>query len=134
MTQAYVFANNHETVCEICINRSCSKTEILLRRTDTFGPVCFIYAFLSPISKAETLKRTLLQTDNFFQSSDKKITCLTPTRIKLDIFVKFLKENIFYTLKQPTKSCFVSLKARSDRDLQTMHTSVYYWFQYSDLH
>ena len=99
MTQAYVFANNHETVCEICINWSCSKTEILLRRTDTFGPVCFIYAFLSPISKAETLKRTLLQTDNFFQSSDKKVTCLTPTRIKLDIFVKFLKENIFLHFK-----------------------------------
>ena len=68
----------HGTVCEICINRSCSKADILLRRTDTFGPVCFINAFLSPISK---------------------VTCLTPTRIKLDIFVNFLKENIFLHFK-----------------------------------
>ena len=30
-----VFTNNHETGCEICLNRSCSKAEILLRRTDT---------------------------------------------------------------------------------------------------
>ena len=151
-------------LCEICINRSCSKAEILLRKRDTFGLVCFIYAFLSPISKAETLKRTLLQTDNFFQSSDKKFTCLTPTRIKLDIFVKFLKEEHFLHFKtiiffdfilfikcdafesnsvsfflscslQPTKSCFVSLKAISDRDLQTIHhPSMNYWFQYCDLH
>ena len=55
-----------------------------------FGPVCFIYSFLSPISKAETLKKTF---------KDKKVTCLTPTRIKLDIFVKFLKENIFLHFK-----------------------------------
>ena len=68
-------------MCEICINRSCSKAEILLKRTDAFGPVCFIHAFLSPISKAETLKRTLLRTDNYFQPSDKKVTCLSPTRI-----------------------------------------------------
>ena len=58
-----VFASNHETVCEICINRSCSKAEILLRRTDRFGPVCFIYAFFSPISKAETLKKEDIASD-----------------------------------------------------------------------
>ena len=151
-------------MCEICINRSCSKAEILLRRTDTFGPVCFVYAFLSPISKAKTLRRTLPQTDNFFQSSNKHVTCFTPTRIKLDIFVKFLKEKDFFTLQnnnnffdfilfikcdtfesnsvcfflscslQPTNSCFVSLKAISDRDLQTIHhPSMNYWFQYCDL-
>ena len=139
-------------MCEICINRSCSKADILLRRTDKFGPVCFINAFLSPISKAETQKRTLFQTDNFSQFSDKKVTCLTPTRIKLDIFVNFLKENIFLHFKtiiflispfssstillsrtlylfflscplQPTKSCFVSLKVISNSDLQTIHHS-----------
>ena len=97
---------------EACINRSCLKGETLLRRTDTFDPVCFLYVSLSHISKAETVKRTLLQTDNFFQSSDKKVTCLTQTQIKVlgisekqrinfDIFVNFLKKKrFFYTLKQ----------------------------------
>ena len=92
---------------ETCINRSCSKAETLLRRTGTFDPVCFLYASLSHISKAETLQSTLLQKDNFFHSSDKKVTCLTRTQIKvlgifekqrinLDIFVNFLKKNRFF--------------------------------------
>ena len=61
-----VFANNHETVCETCINWSHSKAQILIRKTDTFDTVCFLHASLSRISKAKTVKRTLLQTDNFF--------------------------------------------------------------------
>ena len=92
---------------ETCINRSCSKAETWLRRAGTLDPVCFLYASLSHISKAETVKRTLLQTDNFFQSSDKKVTCLTRTQIKvlgisekqrinLDIFVNFLKKKRFF--------------------------------------
>ena len=65
------FPQYNVTVCsETCINRSCSKVESLLRRTGTFESVCLLYASLSHISKAETVKRTLLQTDNFFQSSD----------------------------------------------------------------
>ena len=100
----------HVTVYgETCINQSCSKAETLLRRTDTFDPVCFLYASLSHISKAETVKRTLLQTDNFFQSSDKKVTCLTRTQIKVlgiskkqiinsDIFVNALKQKHIYFL------------------------------------
>ena len=96
---------------ETCINQSCSKAETLLRRTDTFDPVCFLYASLSHISKVETVKRTLLQTDNFFQSSDKKVTCLTRTQIKVlgiskkqrinsDIFLNVLKKStsIFHSL------------------------------------
>ena len=73
-----------------------------MRRTDTFDPVCFPYTFLSRISKAKTVKTTLLQTDNFFQSSDKKATCLTPTQIYvLGIKFNFLKDkHFFYTLKQ----------------------------------
>ena len=98
----------HVTVySETCINQSCSKAEILLRRTDTFDPVCFLYASLSRISKAETVKRTLLQMDNFFQSSDKKVTYLTRTqitsfevsekqRINLGIVVNFLKKKRFF--------------------------------------
>ena len=78
----------------------------MLRRTETFDPVCFLYA--SPSRISETVKMT----DNFFQSSDKKVTCLTRTQIKVlgiyekkridfDIFVNFLKkERFFYTLKQ----------------------------------
>ena len=74
----------HVTVYgETCINQSCSKAETLLRRTDIFDPVCFLYASLSHISKVETVKRTLLQTDNFFQSSDKKVTCLMWTQTKI---------------------------------------------------
>ena len=92
---------------ETCINRSYSKAETLLRRTDTFDPVCFLYASLSHIFKMETVKRTLLQRDKFFQSSDKKVTCLTWTQIKvlgisekqrinLDIFVNVLKKTLFF--------------------------------------
>ena len=92
---------------ETCINRSCSKVEILLRRTDLFDPVCFLCASLSRISKAETVTRTLFQTDNFFQFSDKKVTCLRRTQIKvlgipekqrinLDIFVNFLKKKLLF--------------------------------------
>ena len=92
------------------VNRSCSKAETLLRRTDTFDLVCFLYASLSHISKAETVKRTLLWTDNFFQSSDEKATCLNldaknifrnseKQRIKLDIFVNFLKNEHFLHFK-----------------------------------
>ena len=84
-----------------------------------FGPVCFIYDFLSPISKAQTLKRTLLQTDKFFQPSDKIVTCLTSTQIKilgisekqiikLDIFVKFLKERHFFNFKTIITFFFIS--------------------------
>ena len=95
---------------ETCINWSCSIAETLLRRTDTFHPICFLYTFHPYISKAKTVKRTLLQTDNFFQSSDKKATCLERTQIKvleiskkqkvkLNIFVNFLIKKTFFTLQ-----------------------------------
>ena len=159
---------------ETCINRSCSKAETLVRRTDMFDPVCFLYTSLS---KAKTAKWDLPQTDNFFQSSHKKSACLTRTqlkilgiskkqRIKLDIFSIFSKRNIVLHFKtaifvcfhfavlnecdtfesnsesffpsfslHPTNSCFASLKAISDRCLQTIpHPSIYYWFHYCDLH
>ena len=97
---------------DTCTNWSCSKTETLLGRTDTFDLVCFLYASLSRISKAKTVKRALLQTDNFFSPQIKKATCFTHTqrtilRIPrnrelnwtfLSIFSK--KPNVFYTLKQ----------------------------------
>ena len=61
-----------------------------------------LYASFSRISKAKSVNRTLFQTDNFFQFSDKKTTCLTRAQIKilgisekqiitLDIFVNFLR-------------------------------------------
>ena len=109
---------------ETCINRSCSKAETLLGRTGTFDPVCFLYASLSHISKAEIVKRTLLQTDNLFQSSDKKFTCYTRTQIKvlgifkkqrinLDIFVNFLpfKTVFFYFILQFLKEILLSIIA-----------------------
>ena len=89
------------------MNRSCAKADTILRRTDTFDPVCFLYAFLSGISKAKIVKRTLRQKDNFFSPLIKKVTCLTRTQIKilrisertkLDIFVNFLKKKHFFTL------------------------------------
>ena len=91
---------------DTCINRSCSKAETLFRRTDTLDLICFLYASLSYISKAETVKRALLQTDNFFSVIRLKNNLLYPDtkknfrnsekqRIKLDIFVNFLKKNNF---------------------------------------
>ena len=82
----------------------------LLRRTATFDPVCFLYTSFLCISKAKTVKGTLLQTDNFFQSSDKNTACLMRTqikklgisekqRIKLDILSIFSKINIFLDFK-----------------------------------
>ena len=107
-----VFANNHETVySETCINWSCSKVETLLRRSDTFDSVCFLYASLSRISKAETLKNTLLQTDNFsprpqshllYADTKKVLETFKKKMIKLDIFVSFLKEKHFFTLQNNT--------------------------------
>ena len=76
---------------ETCINQSFPEGETLLRRTDTFDLVCFVYASLSRISKAKTVERTLLQTNKFFQSSDKKVNCFTQLT---------LKKTFFYNLKQ----------------------------------
>ena len=92
---------------DTCINRSCSKAETLLRRSDTFQLVCFFYASLLPISKGETVKWTLLQIDNFFQFSDKKAICFTRTQRKIlgiprnrelnwTFLLIFPKRNIFY--------------------------------------
>ena len=56
MTYAYVFANNYKAeYSETYMNWSCSKAETLLRDTDTSGPVCFLYALLPRISKANTV-------------------------------------------------------------------------------
>ena len=96
---------------DTCINWSCSKAETLLGRTDTFDLFCFLYASLSRISKAETVKRTLLQTDNSFSPQIKKATCFTHTQrtilgiprnreLNWTFLSIFLKRKIFYTLKQ----------------------------------
>ena len=95
---------------ETCIDRSCSKVQTFLRKTDTFDPVCFLYASLSSLAKAKTVKRTLLQRRNSFQSSDKKATCLMRTKMKifgifvnqrnkLDIFSIFSKRATFLHFK-----------------------------------
>ena len=93
---------------DTCINRSCSKAETLFRRTDTLDLICFLYASLSHISKAETVKRTLVQRELFFSPQIKKATCLLPYKnfrnsekqiIKLEIFVNFLKKTRFLHCK-----------------------------------
>ena len=99
-------------LCETFVNRSCCKTETLLRRTYTFDLVYFLYASLLCISKEKTVWGTLLQTNTFLQSSDKKSTSPTLTqikilgiyekqKIKLDIFVNFVekKKNNFLDFK-----------------------------------
>ena len=62
------------------------------------------HAFL----KRKTVKRTLPQTDNIFSPQLKKTSCLTRTqisgisekqRIKLNIFVNFLKKKNFFKLQ-----------------------------------
>ena len=88
---------------ETCLNLSCSKAETLLWRTDTFDPVCFLYAFLSRISKA--VKRTLLQKDNIFSPQIKKHSALHGHKTfrnsrKMSICQFSQKEKFFYTSKQ----------------------------------
>ena len=96
---------------DTCINRSCSKAETLFTRTETFNLVCFLYASLSHLSKEETVKRTLFQTNNFFSVLEIKKQPALPghnenfrnsekQRIKFDIFVNFLTKKHFYTSKQ----------------------------------
>ena len=93
--------------CETFVNWSCCKTETLLRRTYTFDLVYFLYASLLCISKEKTVWGTLLQTNTFLQSSDKKYTSPTLTqikilgiyekqKIKLDIFVNFVEKKTIF--------------------------------------
>ena len=140
MTEAQALANNHVTVpannhvavySETFINWSCPKAETLLRSTGTSDPLSFLHAPLSHIPKAETVKRTLPQTDNFFRPSDKKATCLTriqtkvlgvseKLRINLDILSLFSKRNVFlhfktvffYSILQFLKEILLSIIAR----------------------
>ena len=157
---------------ETCLNRSCSKVETLLRRTDTFDPVSFLYASFHAFLKRKTVKRILLQMDNIFSHQIKKNTLLygntkisgiaEKQRIKLEIFVNFLKKKHFFTLQnniffisicsfegvqhfdsnslsfiptcslQPTNNCFRA--TASDIDLQTiLRPFMNYWFQDCDL-
>ena len=85
----------------------------MLRKPDTFDPVCFLYVFLSRISKAEIVKRTLLQKESFFQSSDKKATCLTPTQIKIfgnqiGHFCQISQKETFFTLSNNNNFFLIS--------------------------
>ena len=104
---------------ETCLNRSCSKAETLLRKTDKFDPVYFLYAFFSRIFKAKNCKEDTAWDRYLFQCSDKKAPCLTWTRtkilgiseekrIKLDISVNFLKKKCFFTF-QNNNFFFISI-------------------------
>ena len=88
---------------ETCINQSCSKGETLLKRTNTFDLVCFLYASLKrKLQRGHCFRRA-----TFFQSSDKNVTCFTriqinvlgifeKQRINLGIVVNFLKKKRFF--------------------------------------
>ena len=81
-------------------------------RTDTFDPVCFLYAFLSRISKA--VKRTLLQKDNIFSPQIKKHPALRGHKTfrnsrKMSICQFSQKEKFFYTSKQLFFVFFISI-------------------------
>ena len=93
---------------ETCLNRSCSKAETLLRRTDTFDPVSFLYAFLSRISEAKNCKEDTASDGQHFQSSDKKTPCLTRTQKFQEFprnrelnwtFLSISQKEIFFTLQ-----------------------------------
>ena len=117
------------------------------------------HAFL----KRNTLKRTLLQTDNIFSAQIKKHPALRGHKKFRNFRETEKKETFFYTSKQqffllqfavlkecnsfdsnspsfipscslqPTNNCFRATE--SDIDLQTiLHPSMNYWFQYCDLH
>ena len=121
--------------CDTCINRSCSKAETLFRRTDTLDLICFLYASLSHISKAETVKRALLQTDNFFSVIRLKNNLLYPDtkknfrnsekqRIKLNIFVNFLKKKHFFTLQ--SSIFFISIWSFEGVQLFWLELAIFY--------
>ena len=139
-----------------------------------FDPVSFLYAFLSRISKAKNCKDkhrfrritfSVLRWKNNLPYADTKISRISEKqRIKLDIFVNFLKKKHFFTLQNNIFFLFqfVVLKecntfdsnslsfipscclqpakncfcaTESDIDLQTiLHASMNYRFQYWDLH
>ena len=133
---------------ETCMNRSCSKVDTLLRRTDTSYPVCFLYAFLSRFSKAETIKRTLRQNNNFFSLQIKKPPALHGCKLGISdkerinvhfcqfwfchfwFYFAVLKECNIFDLNsgsfipscslQSTNSFIAPLKEISDRDLQAI--------------
>ena len=105
-------------LCETFVNRSCCKTETLLRRTYTFDLVNFPYVSLLCISKEKTVWGTLLQTNTFLQSSDKKSTSPTLTqikilgiyekqKIKLDIFVNFVEKKKQFSRFQTNNDFFL---------------------------
>ena len=109
-----------------------------MRRRDTFDPVCFLYASFSLISKAKTVHRTPLQTDNFFQSSGKKGICITRTQIKilgisekqrinLDIFVSFLKKKHFLHFK--TTTIFFDFILQFWKSAILLRSTLYLFFQ-----
>ena len=60
-----------------CLNRSCSKAETLLKRTDTFDPVYFLYAFLSRFSKVKNCKEDTASDGNIFSPQIKKDPALS---------------------------------------------------------
>ena len=59
------------------------KSRDLAEKKNTFDPVCLLYTSFLRISKAKSVRRTLLQTDKFFKSSDKKFTCLMLPQVKI---------------------------------------------------
>ena len=111
-----------------------------MRRTYTFNPVCFLYASLSRISKAETVIRRLFQTDNLFQPSDKKVTCLMRTQIKalgifeeqrinFDIFVNFLKKKLVFLHFKTLYFFYFILQFLKESDTSEYNTAYLILFQ-----
>ena len=125
-------------MCETFVNRSCCKTETLLRRTYTFDLVYFLYASLLCISKEKTVWGTLLQTNTFLQTSDKKSTSPILTqikilgiyekqRIKLDIFVNFVKKKQFSRFQ--TNNDFFLFHFSSLKDCNILSQILHLLFQ-----
>ena len=109
-----------------CLNRSCSKAETLLKRTDTFS----FHAFL----KRKTVRRTLLQTDNIFSPQLNKTPCLTRTQ-KFQEFPRngelnwtflsiFSKRNIFFTLQ--SNIFFISIWSFEGVQLFWLELAIFY--------
>ena len=126
-------------LCETFVNWSCCKTETLLRRTYTFDLVYFLYASLLCISKEKTVWGTLLQTNTFLQSSDKKSTSPTLTqikilgiyekqKIKLDIFVNFVEKKKKKFSRFQTNNDFFLFHFSSLKDCNILSQILYLLF------
>ena len=96
-----------------------------MRRIDTFDPVCFLYAPLSHISRAKTVKRSLFQKGQLFSvhRSKNHLHCLDTNKsfryfrgTQNCIFVNILKKKHFFILLNNNIFCWLNFAVLNECD------------------